>query len=225
MLTFEDRLLIKSIAMTVSAIRAGFLVPMALLAVAACSTESDSVPSAFSLWDDRTLDYTTYQSLRADQETVVAPADLPLTGSATYTGYALVTLDDVAVQASVIGVGDVTAEFADGTIAGQFDDFVGLLDPKGGVLDGDVDSYFDGTLLITDGQIGSTGPGAVTAGISGTLTGGGVQVGVDAELTGDFYDSLQNGDAPDSLSASDTVGSEFTYNGTAVSGGIGLELR
>ena len=135
------------------------------------------------------------------------------------------TPDDDAVQASEIGVGDIEAKFADGTIEGQFSDFVGLLDTRCRVLNGDVDSYFDGTLVISDGQIGSTGPNAVTAGINGTLTGGGADIGVDAQLTGDFYDSLQNGDAPDSLSAHNIGGSNFIYNGTAVSGGIGLELR
>lgn len=142
---------------------------------------------------------------------VTPAADLPVTGSATYSGTARIALDPLAggEGSDLIGQVQITADFETASLSGQADGFHGSIDG------GDV-TAFDGQLFLSQGEIDASGGGdQIGANLNGTLSGGGDTLVVDGGVTGNFL-----GEAPDALLLEAAEGTAFSLNGDSVSGGI-----
>ncbi len=160
---------------------------------------------------------------------------MPTTGSATYTGYALLGVnldgaDATGPRLGLEGTASMTADFAQGAITGQATNFVG---GNTGPFDSTTNKYplaapaqyYPGTIDITNGCIGKTTcanvtrPNQMAADFSGTLTGGGNTVTTSGVLQGDFKGNPIKGIAAQAISGT------LAVNGTAVPGGFFVYVR
>lgn len=111
--------------------------------------------------------------------TRTAMADLPPSGSATYTGFAQVISDRSVIPTTgteLVGKARLEVGFAGtGSMTGTIDDF----DDNG--------TDYGGSLTVSGGEI-SAGPNGpqVQSAVSGTLTNGGASYDVDGNITGGF---------------------------------------
>lgn len=120
---------------------------------------------------------------------------MPTTGTANFTGYAGLTVDDPTTNQPSIhvdGTAVVTANFATASVSGSMTNFVGTtVDNTTHDLAGPAASYA-GTLTLTNGCIGLstcpnvTRPNQFSANVDGTLTGEGNTIVTSREVVGDF---------------------------------------
>lgn len=111
-----------------------------------------------------------------------AMADLPMSGSATYTGYAQVISDRTVIPTTsteLVGKATLEVGFAGaGSMSGTVDDF----DDNG--------TEYGGSLAVSNGAISSDANGPRVRGdIQGTLTKDGVSYDVDGNISGSFFGS------------------------------------
>lgn len=109
-----------------------------------------------------------------------ALADLPMSGSATYTGYAQIISDRSVIPTNsteLVGRATLEVGFAGGgSMSGTVDDF----DDQG--------TDYGGSLTVSNGAITTDANGPLVRGdIKGTLTNGGASYGVDGKISGGFF--------------------------------------
>lgn len=180
---------------------------LAPLAISACDTALTPEDIAYGELSDET------DGLRAQFAGVPATTavQLPLFGSATYDGTAVVTLN-TPVRSLLAGDAQVEANFAIDRVFGTFDNFVGS-------LNGAPVRSFDGLLTTTSGEIDVTEANFIQADFGGVLTGGGNVIGVDGALAGNFL-GPRAPFFPAGLQVKATNTTDFTLNGFDVSGGM-----
>ncbi len=139
---------------------------------------------------------------------VTPVANIPVTGSAAYSGTALIALDTPDRASELIGTATLVAEFGTGadTLTGTLDGFYGTING------GDVDS-FDGEIDLTSGRIDRTDTTVIAAAADGTLRSDTDTLNVGADLDGNFL-----GLTPEGLSLVSNDDSVFRLNGSTVSG-------
>ncbi len=141
-------------------------------------------------------------------------ASLPLTGTATYDGTALIALTTPTRDSELIGNASITADFATDILSGQMGGFYGSID------DGEVEA-FDGNITISKGLIDRTDTTVIDAKVDGTLVGSTDVLDVNATLNGNFLgEPTFLDEAPDGIELSATDTSVFTLNGDVVTGGM-----
>ncbi len=150
--------------------------------------------------------------------TVTDAVDLPVSGSATYEGTALIALDAPTGGAAseLIGTASITADFEAATVSGQADGFYGTVDG------GDV-AAFEGTIFVSQGAIDSSNSGndQISADVNGTLSGGGDTLVVDGAVAGNFLgDPLLLNEAPEAVGLETDDATTFRLNGEDVTGGM-----
>ena len=117
-----------------------------------------------------------------------AAADVPLSGTATYEGFAGILLETPGSNTALIGDAEITADFATDEMEGRLDNFEGRVQ-GGGVQD------FDGEITLSDGDIAVVTGSDFRANAGGVLTGGGDVIGVDGSIVGAFFnDDVVEGD-------------------------------
>lgn len=181
----------------------------------------------FSFSDPATTEEEAYLALQAEtlalRDTtellaVTDAVDLPVSGSATYEGTALIALDATSGGAAseLIGDASIVADFEAATISGQADGFYGTVDG------GDV-AAFEGTIFVSQGTIDSSNSGAdqIAADVNGTLSGGGDTLVVDGAVAGNFLgDPLLLNEAPEAVALGTDDATTFRLNGEGVTGGM-----
>ena len=186
--------------------RAFGLTVWAALALAGCgSTETISAGNDFRDRIDANADLA---SEVAGLPTATA-AEVPVTGSATYDGYATVVIDTDVAETSLVGDATLVADFAGDTIEGTLDDFVGTVD-GGAIRD------YDDSLAVSDGDLRVATAAGFGADVNGVLEGGGDTIGVDGSIFGNLRSSPTRDVA--ALSAISAGGTDFTVNGTEYGG-------
>lgn len=183
---------------------------LAVLALAGCDE--------FVIVDDPTDDYLALQDETRSLRTAIAglpvteAIDIPLSGSATYDGTALIALSTAAVGSELIGDAIITADFAADTIGGSMGGFYGTI--AGGPV-----TAFDGEIVISKGLIDVIPEHDMTGKIDGTLSGGVNELVVNATLEGNFLgDPGFLNEAPEAVQLNSTPESIFTLNGGVVAG-------
>lgn len=179
----------------------------------------------FAFDEPPTTDEEAYLALQADTValrevtealTVTAAADLPVTGTASYDGTALIALDAPAGGAAseLIGTAVLEADFANATISGQADGFYGT------VAGGEV-TAFAGQVFLSQGAIDASGGDQIGADVNGTLQGGGDTLVVGGTVAGNFLgDPLLLNEPPAAMVLATGDDTSFVLNGTAVTGGM-----
>lgn len=181
----------------------------------------------FSFSDPATTEEEAYLALQAETLAlrdateflaVTDAVDLPVSGSATYEGTALIALDAPTGGAAseLIGDASIVADFEAATVTGQADGFHGT------VNGGDV-AAFEGTVFLSQGAIDSSNVGndQIAADVNGTLSGGGDTLVVDGAVAGNFLgDPLLLNEAPEALSLATDDATTFRLNGADVTGGM-----
>jgi hypothetical protein len=154
---------------------------VALIALAGCE------PFAF---DDLSAEDQAFSALQDETTSIAAQlaplsatpvANIPVTGSATYAGTALIAFDTPVRASELIGTADITARFGPGadTISGTLDGFYGTID--GGAVD-----EYDGAIQLTSGEIDRTDTTVIAVTADGILTNGDQTLNVGADLDGNF---------------------------------------
>lgn len=127
------------------------------------------------------------------------PGEIPATGSATFSGYAVAMFDDAATselaetldpdagfRLLLVGTATLSADFAQRTITGEATDFFGEENGDGRYGD------YAGTVAFRDGEIGVTDPKGTSAPndirfrYEGSLTGQGNDVALSGDAEGKF---------------------------------------
>jgi hypothetical protein len=125
------------------------------------------------------------------------PSEFPVSGSATFSGYAIAAFDDAVTvdliedldpnaepRLLLLGNATLSADFGARTISGEATEFFGR---EAGSF-----AQYDGTVVFRDGEIGVDGalpgsrPNDIRFGYSGTLTGAGNEVVLDGDALGKF---------------------------------------
>lgn len=172
--------------------------------------EIDPDVTAFTALQDETL------ALRDEVEflTVATASEIPITGSATYDGTALIALDSIVDGSELIGDAVITADFANDTVSGGMSDFYGTING------GDV-TAFAGELFIGKSEIDTSGGDQITAKLDGALQGGSNTLNVNATLNGNFLtDNIITNEPPEAMSLESSAASILTLNGVETAGGI-----
>jgi hypothetical protein len=142
---------------------------------------------------------------------VTAAADLPVTGSATYEGYAALDMQTERATA-MVGEVEITADFDDATLSGTMDEFQGR-------VNGSAEQELEGELTLSDGDIGIGTPSGFTVEVEGELeANNGDVLAVDGTVLGSF----RGEDGPDALLAVAVGGTDFTLNGTESEGDLAI---
>ncbi|MGL4309126.1 MAG: hypothetical protein ACRCSU_01465 [Paracoccaceae bacterium] len=106
-------------------------------------------------------------------------AVMPVSGTARYNGYGLLTANSSPDDVAVIGTATVDANFASNTLSGTVGDFVGQDDEN-------VDQRFSGNIALTNGIIGFGSASGIEMDYSGVLEGNEDRIVVDGIMTGAF---------------------------------------
>jgi hypothetical protein len=181
---------------------------MAVLAVSGCESFE---------FDSRTAEEQAYADLQDESAMIAAELDLlsvtpvaniPVSGSATYDGTALIALATPARPSELIGTATLTARFGPGadTISGTIDGFYGTI--NGGAVDA-----FDGEIRLTGGNIDRTDSTVLAVSANGILSNDDNSLNVGADLDGNF-----RGLTPRGVVLESDDDSVFRLNGPAVSG-------
>lgn len=184
------------------------LTGLALIAVAGCE------PFAF---DDLSAEEQAYSALQDETASIAAEleplsatpvANIPITGSATYAGTALIAFDTPVRDSELIGTADITARFGPGadTVSGTLDGFYGTI--NGGAVD-----EFDGAITLRGGEIDRTDTTVIAVAADGTLSNEDNSLNVQTDLDGNFL-----GLNPLGVTLVSNDDSVFRLDGTAVDG-------
>ncbi len=169
---------------------------------------SDTTMSASDTYSNNAVNY---NAMLADirDTPITTAAQMPLSGSATYNGYATVL---TGIDTALTGNSQITANFSTSTLTGNLSNFAGT-------VNGGDDQFFDGGLSIKGGEIGEVTASGITGDIKGTLTGEstGDTVTVIGGVEGEFH-----GNGADSLAALNTDDTDFIVNGIGVAGDLGI---
>ncbi|MBU2993790.1 hypothetical protein Q4555_11860 [Octadecabacter sp. 1_MG-2023] len=183
--------------------------PPALILVAACGSLSacGGIQDALDFADERSTYEASLSSLQSRSNT--AYAAVPDTGASTYRGEASMGVGDTSVGVALVGDAEITVDFENAEVTGRIGGFTGV--------DREEDfSDFNGSLVFSNGALGSENPNDVDAALTGTLTGGGYVIGVDALWEGHLIGTPIVGVLGDTTTSQST----FTLNGEEVPGGI-----
>jgi hypothetical protein len=182
---------------------------LALVALAGCETVSEEVDRLESYNDMANA----YNDLRYEvQEMTISGAEMPNTGSATYTGYATLLVNSPN-DTALVGDARIEADFTNSTLNGNLTNFVGT-------VDGDGYDDFSGSIALKDGEIGATTASSLTADIKGSLSNDEDLVTVNGGVVGNFRTDGELNAA--GLTALDTSSTEFTVNGQSYGGDLGI---
>ncbi len=157
---------------------------------------------------------------RTEEMSVVAPADLPVSGTASYNTIMAIGADDWRI----LGTGKVSVDFGSGDVGGSFDGFAGVRQEVSGGPYTEA-TFLDGTLVVTDGDLDRTVSEPMSIYVEGELTGGSATIGIDAELAVGFseLDSASSGAMPDAINGTSVSGSVLTLDGAIVDGSVRIE--
>jgi hypothetical protein len=183
---------------------------LAALVLAGCD---GTVTETVDLVDDYNARAIAYNDLREDVLAMpVSGADMPNTGSATYNGFATLLID-TPTDSALAGDAEIRANFDARTLSGTLDNFVGS-------VDGSTYTNFNGSLAITNGQIGVSQASAFNGDLNGTLSTSQDVVRVDGDIGGNFRsDGAINAAA---LTASSTTDTDIFVNGFSEDGRLGI---
>ncbi len=145
--------------------------------------------------------------------------DLPVEGSASYSGTARIGLDPLGggPASDLIGDVEITVEFADTTLSGRAENFYGTI--EGGEV-----TAFEGQLFLSQGVIDPDATGdLIGANLNGTLSGGGDTLVIDGGVSGNFLgDPSGMNVPPEAILLGSTENTGFTLNGDEVTGGLDI---
>lgn len=187
-------------------VRAG-VAALALAALAGCDAfEFEEVAD----FDELSAAYEAVDA-RVGALPISTAAELP-EGQATYRGLAGLEMD-TPEETRLVGTAEIVADFAARDLEGEIGGFTGRV--NGGEVE-----MLEGTLEIASGNIQVLTPSDLAAELSGTLTGDGGTVGVDGSILGSFRTDGDQGAG--ALAAVAAPGTDFTLDGTAYPGDLGL---
>jgi hypothetical protein len=189
----------------------GAVMCLAAVTLSACDT---TLTDDSATVDDYNAMAIAYNDVRAEVQSLPwsTSADMPTTGSATYTGYATVLMD-TPTDSMMVGDARLTADFDRSTLTGNLNNFVGT-------VNGSDYANYSGSLGLTNGEIGIASASALGADISGTLTSNTDRVTINGGVQGNF-----RSDGPINaagLAASETPDTDFILNGRGYDGDIGI---
>lgn len=142
-----------------------------------------------------------------------AAAEVPVTGSATFEGFATLVMETPRTT-DLVGRATLTADFGNDSIAGTLEDFAGR-------VNGAAVQELDGEIAVTDGDLRVLAPSVFRADLGGLLTGGGQVLGVEGGLLGSFRAEPGSEEAG-GLAALSTAGTDFTLNGQEHAGSLAI---
>jgi hypothetical protein len=183
---------------------------------------------------------TTREAFIADGQAFAAESDrlellqdttslnMPTIGAVTYTGFSAVVIDTGTVSTFMIGDATMTADFAAGTVTGNMSNFVGgtgpTADEQGEEVLNSLVSY-NGSLVLSNGDIGDADASDITASFGGTLTGAGNTFVFDGVMFGVFKGNPAMGGTPNirgALVESSSSLTTTTANGIVAEGSAGF---
>jgi hypothetical protein len=193
---------------------------MAALVLAGCSELEGALDDSEDL--DAAESYAQLQEdfvTTAGELALLAPtldADLPLNGTATYTGQTQILLDTTTRATDLVGDASLTADFAAGTVDGTLSGFYGSID--GGEI-----GAKSGDIVVSYGEIDAANADEVYVEVDGVLTDADNVLVVDAALAGTFRgDPVLLDEAPAGIVLNSTGDTEFELNGPAVTGSMSI---
>ncbi len=182
---------------------------LACVVLAGCETVTEQVDQLES-YNDMANDY---NDLRFEvQNMTISGAEMPNTGSATYSGYATLLINSPN-DTALVGDATISADFTNSTLNGNLTNFVGTADGS------DYDE-FSGSIALKDGEIGATTASSLTADIKGSLSNDDDLVTVNGGVVGNFRTDGELNAA--GLTALDTSDTDFTVNGESYEGDLGI---
>ncbi len=134
-------------------------------------------------------------------------ANVPVTGSAEYTGSASIILETMPDAALIVGDATVAMDFAANEVTGEMDNFLGT-DPNGNIRN------FDGRLTINAGRIGDATPNAWSLDYAGTVSAPGQSYVMAGTVEGEFLGDRASAIAGLELEA------EIVANGVLIDGAV-----
>lgn len=191
----------------------GCLVVSALIALAGCGEVSGaggtdpSDPPTLDMSDPRVAEFAAMTD-RLEDRSNTEFARVPTFGTATYTGFAGVLLNDPARPVTLIGDARIEMDFDADNITGELTSFRG--EQAGAVGD------YAGTVLLSAGDIAATRPNDFTFDYDGTLTGQGNTIVLDGNADGVFKGTRLNPANPPvyGILATSDPGDTALLNGT-----------
>jgi hypothetical protein len=138
---------------------------------------------------------------------VTEDANVPVSGSAEYTGSASIILETMPDAAVIVGDARVAMDFTLNEVTGEMDNFLGT-DPNGNLRN------FDGRLTINEGSIGDATPNAWSLEYAGTVSAPGQSYVMAGTVEGEFLGNQAGAIAGLELEA------EVVANGALIDGAV-----
>lgn len=180
------------------------------LLLSACAPESNG-PRTVTFTEEAVANAKSFNDLGILPDTAIA--GMPSTGTANYAGGTELRFFSAAGEQFVlIGDTSVAVDFQSGTLSGTVAGLHGGIAPTGSVYPLTAADY-TGSLVLSNGQIGSAGPNSFGALYGGTLTGAGNLITANGGLLGNFKGTPVQGIVA-------VGGGLVTLNGGATSGAI-----
>ncbi len=176
------------------------------LSLAACTAAVSPEEAAFDDYADLAAEIA---DRWAGQPATPAGA-LPVFGSSTYRGTALMTIG-TPITTEMRGDAQIEVDFFADEVGGSLGNWVGT-------VNGQDLRFYAGSVAIDDGVINVASPLPIRADFAGTLTGGTDVIVVNGELAGRFRGAA----GPGAVEAKSETGSLFIVNGSVLDGSLSI---